>query len=194
MNLIKRTLHSLYGRIYCSKITVMYGIFGIEYVEQALSYCPRHLITSILRRYGASIGRGVNFKDNIYIDNASGDQDARGDFSNLDIGNKCYIGKGVFFDLPDRVKIEDECAISAGVKIITHSDCGARIMSQWYPRQRGGVTIGYGSWIGVNAVILQGVELGKCCVVAAGSVVTQSFPDYSVVAGTPAKVVKTLKT
>jgi len=83
--------------------------------------------------------------------------------------------------------------ISAGVKILTHADCGNRIMSKWYSRKCEEVVIGYGSWIGVNSIIFPGVKLGKCCVVAAGSVVRKSFPDYSVVAGVPAQVVKKLK-
>ncbi|MDI6739431.1 MAG: acyltransferase, partial [Candidatus Edwardsbacteria bacterium] len=194
MKLVKRITLRLYREIYFLKLSIMKTLFGIEYVSQEISRCPKQHIASLLRRYGASVGNGVNFKDNVQIDNASGDEDATGDFSNLNIGDKCYIGKGVFFDLPDKIIIEDECAISAGVKFITHEDCGKRIMSKWYPRQRGRIVVGSGSWIGVNAIILNGVVLGKCCVVAAGSVVTNSFPDYSVIAGMPAKVVKTLQT
>jgi len=170
----------------------MSKIFGIDYVSQKLSLCPKLVIPHLLRRNGAIIGNNVNFKENIFIDNASGDEDARGDFSNINIGDKCYIGKGVFFDLPDQVVLEKECAISAGVKFVTHSDCGNRIMSKWYPRKKGKIVIGFGSWIGVNAIILSGVKLGKCCVVGAGAIVTNSFPDYSVVAGAPARVIKTL--
>lgn len=51
------------------------------------------------------------------------------------------------------------------------------------------VTIGEGSWIGENVCILGG-SLGKHCVVAANSVITRDFPDYSVVAGIPAKTIK----
>ncbi|GIV32794.1 MAG: acetyltransferase [Chitinophagales bacterium] len=46
------------------------------------------------------------------------------------------------------------------------------------------------SWIGANAVITAGVTIGKHVVVAAGSVVTRDVPDYSVVAGNPAKIIK----
>jgi maltose O-acetyltransferase len=193
MRLAKRILLRLFREIFILKVTIMGTLFGIEYVSQEISRCSKRHIVTLLRRYGASVGNSVNFKDNIQIDNASGDEDATGDFSNLIIGEKCYIGKGVFFDLPDKIIIENECAISAGVKFVTHGDCGKRIMSKWYPRQRGKIVVGYGSWIGVNAVLINGVVLGKCCVVAAGSVVTNSFPDYSVIAGIPAKVVKTLQ-
>lgn len=47
-----------------------------------------------------------------------------------------------------------------------------------------------GCWIGANATILCGVKIGKCAVVAAGSVVTKDVREYSVVGGVPAKHIK----
>lgn len=59
---------------------------------------------------------------------------------------------------------------------------------------KGGIKIGRYCWIGMNASVLSGVELGDFTVVAAGSVVTKSFPEgYCVIAGNPAKVVKKLE-
>ena len=55
------------------------------------------------------------------------------------------------------------------------------------------VVIGDDVWIGANAVILPGVTIGRHVVVAAGAVVTKDVPDYCVVAGVPAKVVKKLE-
>jgi maltose O-acetyltransferase len=54
------------------------------------------------------------------------------------------------------------------------------------------VNIGNDVWIGGNVVILPGVTIGNNCVVAAGAVVTKDVPDNSLVAGVPAKVIKTL--
>lgn len=56
------------------------------------------------------------------------------------------------------------------------------------------VVIGDYCWIGMNSVILPGVRLGTRTIVAAGSVVTKSFPEgYCVIAGSPAKVIKLLE-
>jgi acetyltransferase-like isoleucine patch superfamily enzyme len=52
------------------------------------------------------------------------------------------------------------------------------------------ISIGNDSWIGANSVITAGVTIGKHAVVAAGSVVTKSVPDYSIVAGNPARIIK----
>lgn len=55
---------------------------------------------------------------------------------------------------------------------------------------KGPVAIGNRCWIGANTFIGSGVTLGEGCVVAANSVVTKSFPPFSVIAGVPAKIIK----
>jgi acetyltransferase-like isoleucine patch superfamily enzyme len=50
--------------------------------------------------------------------------------------------------------------------------------------------IGPNCWIGSKVTILDGVTIGEGCVIAAGSVVTKSFPDYSVIGGVPARVLR----
>lgn len=52
------------------------------------------------------------------------------------------------------------------------------------------VVIGDGAWIAANTIILPGVTVGRGAVVGAGSVVSRSVPDYAVVAGNPARVIK----
>jgi acetyltransferase-like isoleucine patch superfamily enzyme len=54
------------------------------------------------------------------------------------------------------------------------------------------VVIGDDVWIGANAVILPGVTIGNHCVIAAGAVVTKDVPPHSLVAGVPAKIIKTI--
>lgn len=55
------------------------------------------------------------------------------------------------------------------------------------------VSIGEGSYIGINAVIVGNVRIGRHCVVGANSVVTKDVPDYCVAFGSPAKVIKNMK-
>jgi carbonic anhydrase/acetyltransferase-like protein (isoleucine patch superfamily) len=57
-----------------------------------------------------------------------------------------------------------------------------------------GCTVGDGSLIGIQAVILNGAKIGRNCIVGAGSVVTENkeFPDNSLIVGSPARLVRTL--
>lgn len=160
--------------------------FGIEFVAGALAWLPRSMLAPTLQQHGASIGKNLIHKDGWLIDNAAPD------FRNLVIGNNCYIGKAVYFDLPNRVVLEDEVVVSGRVTFLTHADAGSRMMAHWYPRVEGPIHIGRGSWIGAGAIILPGVTLGECCVVGAGAVVKDSWPARSVIAGVPARLVKQL--
>jgi len=54
------------------------------------------------------------------------------------------------------------------------------------------IIIGEGSWIGAGSIIMPGIIIGKYAVVGAGSVVTKDVPDYAIVAGTPARFVRTI--
>lgn len=168
-----------------------YRIWGIGYICQMLETADSSLTRILLARHGARVGQNVNLKGGLFIDNAFQDQDSTGDFRNLLIGDRCYIGKRVFFDLPNKIVIEDEAVIASGVSIFTHADCGRRVLSKKYPRKTAPVLIGRGAWIGANATILCGVTVGEECVVGAGAVVTRSFPPGSVVAGVPATEVCT---
>ena len=50
--------------------------------------------------------------------------------------------------------------------------------------------IGDDVWIGTNVIILPGVNIGSHCIIGAGAVVTKDVPDYAVVGGVPAKVIR----
>lgn len=57
-----------------------------------------------------------------------------------------------------------------------------------------GITIGDYTWIGANAVILDGCTIGDHCIVAGGAVVTKSFPDYQIIGGNPARAIRDRRT
>ncbi len=192
MNILGRLIHRVFRDFFFAKAYLFYRLYGVEYISEKLAICPRTYVVELLRRYGATIGKNTTFKNNILIDNPNMQKGISNPYANMQIGAGSYIGKSVYFDLFDQVLIGERCAISTGVKFITHANAESDELQNLYPRQQEKVIIGNGTWIGTNAIVLAGVELGKLCVVGAGAVVTESFPDYSVIGGVPARLIKTL--
>jgi maltose O-acetyltransferase len=52
------------------------------------------------------------------------------------------------------------------------------------------IHIGDDVWIGARVIILPGVNIGSHCIIGAGSVVTKDVPDYAIVGGVPAKIIR----
>ena len=99
----------------------------------------------------------------------------------ISIGTDCLIGP--------RVTILSGTHIALTTDSIRFQDETYFKLNGQYPSQP--VRIGNDCWLGVNSVILPGVNLGNGCVIGANSVVTHSFPEYSVIAGVPARLIRT---
>lgn len=115
------------------------------------------------------------------------------DKAQLIIGNRVQLGKYNDFGCSNKIVIEDDVITAPFVHITdrdhTYEDITIPIMSQT-ANSKGPVVVRKGSWIGFGAQIMSGVTIGLHSVVAAGSIVTKDVPNYSVVAGNPAKVIK----
>lgn len=103
-----------------------------------------------------------------------------------------------------RLEIGKYCSIASGVQILL----GGEHRKDWvttypfnvifpearsiegHPASKGDITIGNDVWIGLNAIILSGVQIGNGAIIGAGSVVVKNVPAYSIVAGNPAKVLR----
>jgi acetyltransferase-like isoleucine patch superfamily enzyme len=94
------------------------------------------------------------------------------------------------------ILIEDDVLIGSGVHIYVsnhnYEDPDLLISAQGHSPAKP-VVLKKGCWLGANAIILPGVVVGENSVVAAGAVVTRSVPERVVVAGCPAKVIKTIE-
>jgi acetyltransferase-like isoleucine patch superfamily enzyme len=112
------------------------------------------------------------------------------------IGEGVFIGSEVFIDntYPDSIVVEDYVAIASGAFIVGHFIMPSHF-SRVLGKDRGvkrGVVLKKGCYIGPKSIITDGVTVGTCSVVGAGSVVTRDVAPYSVVVGNPAKVVRRL--
>ena len=110
-----------------------------------------------------------------------------------DFGNRVKFGKGVFINhsailsASGGIEFEDGVMVAPGVRIATiNHDMNNRHTIYTY----GKVTIKQNAWLGMNVTICPGVTIGKYAVVGAGAVVTKDVPDYAVVGGVPAKILR----
>ncbi|MCX9449919.1 acyltransferase [Vibrio cholerae] len=109
------------------------------------------------------------------------------------LGDDVYVGK--FFDLhtsskitlSDGVVLSDYVYMSTVAHGISPRD-GFIMKQDWY--DRGEIYIGENSFIGHGAKVFGNVTLGEWCIVGAGSIVTKSFPSFSMIAGNPARLIK----
>jgi len=107
------------------------------------------------------------------------------------IGARCKISSHTF--ICEGVTVEDEVFIGHGVMFTndrypraTNTDGGLQTEADWKVEA---TCIRRGVSIGSNATIICGVTIGEGAIVGAGAVVTKDVPDYSIVAGVPAKVI-----
>jgi len=135
---------------------------------------------------------------------------------NISFGNEIYIVDGAVLRADEgQIIIGNKFALNGNARIV--ADCGGKIIignsvmvgpntiirasnhkyesaaiDIWLQGQTGEtIIIGDDVWIAANVVILPGVKIGSHSVIAAGAVVTKDVPEYSVVAGIPARVIST---
>jgi len=109
------------------------------------------------------------------------------------IGDDVYIGRYAYLVAAQNITIADGCVLSEQVYITDQNHGfdprGGLIMEQNI-ESKGPVKLGPNCFLGYRAAVMPGVTLGEWCIVGANSVVTHSFPAYSMIAGVPARLVK----
>lgn len=113
------------------------------------------------------------------------------------IGRGSEIGERCRIPIANSLEIGEKVLLSPNVYI---TDCDHEyrnidvpVIEQGIVQKGQAVSIGDGSYIGINTVIVGNVKIGKHCVIGANSVVTKDVPDYSVAVGIPARVIKNIK-
>jgi len=106
------------------------------------------------------------------------------DFSNLSVGAFVHIGKEVFFDLTERVIIEQSVGIGMRTIILTHlilGDYPNKPLSRLYPKKRKPTIFRRGCSVGAGCVIASGVEIGEDSSINAGVLVDRDVPPRTIV-------------
>ena len=138
-------------------------------------------------------GNGVVIQKDCWL-NIAFDNPVKGPMIVVDEGTN--IGRRCTISAANRISIGKFVLIAPNVFIADtqheYQKLEIPIMHQGITTHSDRVTIGDETWIGINAVIMGNVSVGKHCVVGANSVVIRDLPDYCVAVGNPAKVVKAL--
>ena len=110
------------------------------------------------------------------------------------IGEHCHFNPYALIDLmyPELITIGDNVTLGSYSMLFAHNNPTANLFLKQgdYPRKTGEIVIKSGAVINPGAIITLGVTIGKNSIISSGSVVTQDIPDYCVVVGNPARIVK----
>ena len=152
------------------------------------STVPYSLGSKYIRRLCAGLmfekcGRNVNIEHGAFLASGKG----------IEIGDNSGIGINCRITGP--LSIGKDVMMAPGVNIVTqnHEISDTEIPMRLQTAEKKKVVICDDVWIGVNAIILPGVTIGRGSVVAGGAVVTKDVLPYQIVGGNPARVIRTRK-
>ncbi|WP_328322937.1 acyltransferase [Kribbella sp. NBC_00382] len=133
------------------------------------------------------VGAQTMFEPNVWI--------TMGDEGRVRIGEGTFLNIAVMVAAHELVEIGSHCMLANGCFV---TDANHRFDDPDRPvpwqgfDSKGPTRIGDNVWLGANVVVTSGVTIGDRCVIGANSVVTQDIPAYSIAAGAPAKVLRTI--
>jgi maltose O-acetyltransferase len=165
-----------------------FGLFTLAMLPYRFALFPQ-VRAPWLRVLGAHIGRRSILHDvrffNLY----------RRGLGGLRIGDDCFVGDECLLDLAEEIRLEDYVTLAERVLVLTHTNVGYRDhpLQPHFPAMAAPVTIRRGSFVGAAVTILPGLTIGPEAFVAAGSVVTADVPPRTVVAGVPARPLRTIE-
>ena len=172
-NFLMRLKRSLCRRIYfaiANKLPPSAGPHGDFYKK------IRYFFAS---RFVARCGKDVNFEQHAGFN------------PELEIGDRS--GVGVNSDLSGHIIIGNDVMMGPNCQMRTYSHAHDRLdipMDQQGFEPEQVMHIGDDVWIGSNVIVLPGANIGSHCIIGAGAVVTKDVPDYAIVGGVPAKIIR----
>ncbi|WP_024335391.1 acyltransferase [Desulfotignum balticum] len=180
---LKNKIRSFNSKISLLRFFLLRNLFGFDAANVYLQQLDKSSLQYVLRKNGATIGKNCDIETGLIFHNCK-------NYSNLIVGNNCHVGKNCFFDLKEKVIIENNVVISMQTTFITHQDMNKSDLKNYFPSTQSKIVIKKNCYIGAKVTILKGTIINDFSMVGAGSVVTKEIPKFSIYAGVPAKFVK----
>ena len=164
------------------------SIYGYEAINLLLRITPSFLTIAILRHFGAMIGTGVRIQAPFMIHNADQTEPI---YTNLTIGNDCYLGRDCLFDLMGKISIGNKVTISHRAVLNTHTHAGKSPLRKKHLKvSKGDINILDGVYLGSNVTVLESVNIGSNTIIGAKSLVNKDISDGFTAFGVPCKMIK----
>jgi acetyltransferase-like isoleucine patch superfamily enzyme len=145
-------------------------------------------VLEALREGRLSVGAGTLLEPHVWI-TAPGE-------ARITIGEGSFLNIGVMVAASDLVQIGSHCMLANGCFVTDANhrfdDLERPITWQGFT-SKGPTRIGDNVWLGAHVVLTSGVTIGERCVVGANSVVTEDLPPFSIAAGAPARVLRSIE-
>ena len=157
--------------------------------REAYARWPLHgNVLEMLREGRLEVGAQAFFEPNVWL--------TGGDSGRIRIGGGTFLNLNVQVAAVELVKIGEHCMFANGCFITdgAHRFDDPEMPVPWQGfTTKGPTRVGDNVWCGANVVITSGVTVGERCVIGANSVVTTDLPPFSIAAGAPAKVIRTIE-
>ena len=164
-----------------------FGFYTLAMIPYRLALVPQ-LRAPWLRLLGARLGRRVILHDvrffNLY----------RRGLAGLEIADECFLGDECLLDLAEGIRFEKQVTLAERVLVLTHTNVGYHDhpLQPHFPPMAAPVVVESGAFVGAGVTILPGVRIGSGSFVAAGSVVKDDVPRGTLVAGVPARALRSI--
>jgi acetyltransferase-like isoleucine patch superfamily enzyme len=146
-----------------------------------------------------SSARAIAFGEHVYLAPDCWLNVTEGAFSpqpKITIGKGCKIGRRATLSARNSIILEEDVLFAPSVLLMDHNHAFSDVTTPIHAQgvtAGGTIRIGRNCWLGTNVVVLSGEKdlvIGRNSVIGANAVVNQSFPDFSVIAGNPAKLLR----
>src|SRR4051812_25291034 len=155
--------------------------------REAFARGPVHgNVLEMLRDGRLTIGPHAYFEPGVWLTSDTG---------RISIGGGCFLNLNVMVAAVESVSLGEHCMLANGC-LLTDGNHRFDDLDRPVPWQgfttKGPVTLGDNVWLGANVVVTSGVTIGRRSVIGANSVVIDDIPEFSIAAGAPAKLLKTI--